>query len=98
MDRAADGRAAPACAAAGQFDAGQCWSYRLGGEGVVADGMRVQVSAESLAEGAIEPDLIAGNVESDGADVDGDETYYWTRRQARRSLAFWRDLYRTLTR
>ena len=40
--------------------------------------MRVQVSAESLAEDAIEPDLIAGNVESDGADVDGDETYYWT--------------------
>ena len=36
--------------------------------------MRVQVSAESLAEDAIEPDLIAGNVESDGADVDGDET------------------------
>ena len=64
----------------------------------MADGMRVQVSAESLAEDAIEPDLIAGNVESDGADVDGDETYYWTRRQAHRSLAFWRDLYRTLTR
>jgi len=63
----------------------------------VADGMRVQVSAESLAEDAIEPDLIAGNIASDGAD-EGQETYCWTRRQARRSLAFWRDLYRTLTR
>lgn len=64
----------------------------------MADGVRVQVSAESLAEDAIEPDLIACNVESDGAEVDGAETYYWTRRQMRRSLAFWRDLYRTLTR
>ena len=64
----------------------------------MADGVRVQVSAESLAEDAIEPDLIACNVESDGADVDGDETYYWTRRQARRSLAFLRDLYGTMTR
>lgn len=63
----------------------------------VTDEMRVKVSAESLAEDAVEPDLIAGNIASDGADED-QETYYWTRRQARRSLAFWRDLMQQIMR
>lgn len=67
------------------------------GSAGVSDEMRVQVSAQSLAEDAVEPDLIAGNIASDGAD-EGQETYYWTRRQMRRSLAFLRDLYGTMTR